>query len=249
MTAIFCAGSAADIAAQCHKCATFPSLYVIGSPMQQRVEEYTADAICRAVNLSGFMEPAWLELEDPTLRFVFTPSFHPEVCITISVTDRGALLSAIVFAERFWAIGPSAGLIVSREEISVSAEDFASWLKLFSTAKAFLETRRDGVFLDGMSAECCMVSRHFSHRFKTHVYSLPDQSFFGGILDVAWKNCKNPKVRNGLSDVASYLGLHFRREEVPDDPPISQIAVLGTPEARKEYFEMLQEVKGKKSKQ
>jgi hypothetical protein len=214
--------------------------------MKPSFEEYTADAICRAVNLPGFIEPAWPEREHPTLRIVLMPSFHPEVCITISCGDKGASVSVIVLAERFWAVGPAAGQVTGREEIPMSTETFVGWLKLFETASALVETK--GISLDGMTLEWCLVSRHHDQRVKAHVNELRDRSFVAGILDMAWINCKDPRVRNGLSDAASYIGLKFPRQEVAPDPLASRIAVLGSPEARKEYFEILERAKKARSK-
>jgi hypothetical protein len=214
-----------------------------------KLEEYTADAICHAVNLSGFVEPAWAEREHPTLRIVLTPSFHPEVCITISRAESGASISVIVLAERFWIIGPAAGIVTNREETSVQMNTFEEWLKLFNTARTYVEEGRKCLCIDGMSLECCLISRVCSQRFKAHVYQLQDGVLLAGVLDFAWRNCKNPRVRNGLSDAACYLGLKFPIQEIPPDPPTSRIAVLGTPEARKEYFEMLQQVIETKAKQ
>src|SRR6185312_5642007 len=99
--------------------------------MKLSFEEYTADAICRAMNLPCFIEPAWREREHSTLRVVLKPSLHPEVCITISRTENSASISIVTLAEQFWAKGSAAEIKNSREEISISTETFESWLKLF----------------------------------------------------------------------------------------------------------------------
>ncbi len=211
-------------------------------PFQQ---EYIADAICRAVNLPGFVEPAWSEREHPTLRILLTPSFHPEVCITISRAGNSCSISVMVLGGRFWVVGPTAGLKSSREQISASTETYEGWLNLFKKACAQAAVKGRVVCIDGMSMECCLVSRQDNQRFKTCV-DPRDHAFLKAILEVAWANCKDPKVRNGLSDAAYYLDLKFPHQEIPPDLPTSQIAILGTPEARKEYFELLQKVKGTK---
>jgi hypothetical protein len=216
--------------------------------MKLSFEEYTADAICRAMNLPGFIEPAWREREHPTLRIVLKPSFHPEVCLTISRDDRSALISVIALAESFWTQGSSVEIKSSREEFPISTETFGGWLKLFGGTFVPVAGSEKVAYADGMSLECGLVSRHVDQQFKSHVSQLPDQSFLGGILDMAWISCKDPAVRDGLSDAASYLGLNFPRQGVPPVPPSSRIAVLGDPEARKEYFEILQRAKEKRAK-
>src|SRR6185312_60388 len=110
--------------------------------MKLSFEEYTADAICRAMNLPGFIEPGWTEREHPTLRVVLKPSFHPEVCLTISRTDNGASISVIALAEQFWAKGAAAEIRSSREEISISPETFEGWLKLFN--KTYVPAEESG---------------------------------------------------------------------------------------------------------
>jgi len=59
-----------------------------------RLEDYTADAICQSMGLR-FIEHSWAQAETPTLRVVLTPSFHPELCITLSRTADAVRLSVV----------------------------------------------------------------------------------------------------------------------------------------------------------
>jgi len=217
-------------------------------PLAMLPQDYTADAICRAMNLSGFIDPAWAGGEYPTLRMVLTPSFDPEVCVTISSQNDHALISIVVLAEQFWAKFPAAVIASSREEISVSAEKFGEWLKLFETASGSIEENGRSVTIDGMISECCLVSRRGVRQFKTQGSQPAVKPFLAEILGVTWNNCSRPRVRNGLSAAACYLDLKFPIQEVPEEPPTSLIAILGTPEGRKEFFAMLEQVKKAKSK-
>jgi len=211
-------------------------------------EDYNADAICRAMNLSRFVDPDWRECEFPTLRILLTPSFHPEACITISRQEDRVFVSVDVFTKLFRGKDFAAGRR-GHERISVSAEKYEEWLSLFKTACVSAATSERFVYLDGMGFESCLVSRVGEQRLKAHASQPANTAFLSGILELVWSNCNDSRVRNVLADAASYVGLKFPRQVDPPLLPTCRIAVLGTPEARKEYFEVLQKVKGKKSKQ
>ena len=66
------------------------------------LEHYTADAICQAMGLPGFVEESWTQCDGPTLRLLLKPSFHPELCLTLFREKESTRLSVVALAERFW---------------------------------------------------------------------------------------------------------------------------------------------------
>ena len=59
------------------------------------------------------------------------------------------------------------------------------------------------------------------------------------LIDIAWSSCHQPRVRNALARTASYLDVKYPLEALPLDRPVTRLAVLGTPEDRHGYLEML----------
>jgi len=124
-----------------------------------RLEDYTADAICRAMDLAGFIEESWMQSESPTLRVVLKPSFHPELCVTVGRCSDAAMLSAVALIESFWLQGSDAYLPRESEQVSLPVSVFDEVVALFSTAHNSFDPKRSYVCADGMGSESCLVSR------------------------------------------------------------------------------------------
>jgi hypothetical protein len=209
-----------------------------------RLEDYTADAICQAMGLPSFIEDSWAQAESPTLRVVLTPSFHPELCVTLSRTADAVRLSVVALTEQFWSQRSGVYLPTEREEVHLALRDFDEALALFATAHANFDSLRRYVCIDGMGSESCLVSRTGTQRLDAHVSAhRPSGQLVERLIELAWNACRQPRVRNALSQAARYLSVEYPLEEVPPQPAITRLAVLGTPEARHDYFEMLRQSK------
>src|SRR5262245_43874983 len=106
------------------------------SPHQHamHLEDYTADNICQAMRLPGFIEAHWAQSDVPTLRVILTPSFTPELCMTFSRTDDSASVSVIALAEQFWAHRSEAYLPRDCEEARLPLGAFDDAVRLFELA-------------------------------------------------------------------------------------------------------------------
>ena len=124
--------------------------------------EYTADAICRAMNLPGFIDPSWAKAQGSTLRVVLKPSFHPELCLSACDTPDGTFISVVALTEQFWAKGPGVCLLSNREEILLPLEVLGTLVELFEKA---VDLNPSGVYIDGMGLESCLVSREGTQQF------------------------------------------------------------------------------------
>jgi len=205
-----------------------------------RLEDYTADAICRAMGLDGFIEPAWEQAENPTLRVVLTPSFHPELCITFTSTGDTAILSVVALAEQFWAQKSMVYLPTNQEQCAFSPEIFQEVQGLLREAHTAFNPERRYVCCDGMGSESCLVSRSETKRLCAHISQLEQADrFLRRLLDLAWESCHDPRVQNALAHGAWYLGIECPMREVPDREPVTRLAVLGTPQERQDLFDSL----------
>jgi hypothetical protein len=192
------------------------------------------------MNLSGFVEPSWMQHETPTLRVVLKPSFHPELCITVGSTANAAMLSVVALAEQFWARRGEVYLPSDREQVQLSASVFEEVLALFDEAHRALDPYRRHVFCDGMGSEACLVSRAGTRRLIAHVSAQrAADRFIARLIELAWSDCHQPRVLNALAQAAWYLNVKYPLRDVPPVPPVTRLAILGTAQDRHEYFEML----------
>jgi hypothetical protein len=204
------------------------------------LEEYTADAICWAMGLPGFVEQAWMQEVDPTLRVVLTPSFHPELCITLAHSSNGALLSTVVLLEQLWAQRSSVHLPHEREQVSISTAVLDEVLGLFAAAHASFDSQKRCVCVDGMGSESCLVSRAGTQKLDSNILSdTAVRQFVARLLHVAWNSCCQLRVRNALAQAARYIEMEFPMQIAPPQPHVTRLAVLGTPEERHDFFKQL----------
>lgn len=206
-----------------------------GSSM--RLEQYTADAICRSMGLDAF-EPTG---PSPAVRVLLKPSFHPEVCLTLTpdADPTRACLSVVALTESFWRQQAPRRLPELREEIAVPADVYSEAVTGLASALADRDRGDRMICVDGMGIECCHVSTDGIERFAEHVYRSTLSTFLDRLIWVAWTACRVTGVRNALADCAWYLGKDYPRESDPERPPVRRVLILGEPDARAEYFELL----------
>jgi hypothetical protein len=200
--------------------------------------QYTDEAICRSMGLAAFVEPAW---SPPTLRLLLKPSFDPEVCATLIAPAESARLSAVVLAEMLWRQPFPRVLPAWREQAALSATVFAGIAARFASALAADRQPEDRVVcLDGMPVAACLLSSTGLEQFGCSPYRREVSAFVSSLVRVAWESCRTPWVREGLAACGRYVGLDFPREPVPPAPQRLRMAVLGTPDARADFFGRLQ---------
>src|SRR6478752_6232784 len=99
-----------------------------------RLENYTSELICKAVGLKGFVEDAWRVGEAPNIRVVLTPSFHPEIVITLNGTDALWRLNVLSAKEQVWHLEMTRPVGVFDGEALISAEAFSEVKEAFHAA-------------------------------------------------------------------------------------------------------------------
>ena len=203
-------------------------------------EDYTSDTICREMNLPGFIEAPWVEAESPTLRVVLTPSFHPELCITVARGPKATLVSVVALAEHLWIQQTAVRLHSNREQVQLPLNVFEEVIDLCRAAHTGFDPNRQGICCDGMGSESCLVSRASTQRLRAHVNEHKATGLFvARLIELAWNNCRTARIRNALAHAAAYLGIKYPLEVLPGEKPITRLGILGTPEAREDYFRMI----------
>jgi hypothetical protein len=208
------------------------------------LEEYTADTICHAMNLSGFIDSSWAQAESPTLRVVLTPSFHPELCISVTRTTETNLMSIVALTERLWAKRAPVCLPHDDEQLCLSSLAYTELIEMFQAAHKKFDPERKYLCIDGMGSESCLVSKTGTWRLHAHISTHEEtRKFITRLLEFGWQGTQNPRVRNALANAASYLGVEYPLQQVPPSSPTTHIAVLGIPEDRHEFLDFLKRQK------
>jgi hypothetical protein len=65
------------------------------------------------------------------------------------------------------------------------------------------------------------------------------KKFVGRMIELAWNGCLQPRVRNALAQTAMYVDIKYPMQNVPLKPSVTRLAVLGTPEERRDIFKLL----------
>ena len=208
-----------------------------------KLEDYTADAICRAVSLPSFIEASWVEEPVSSLRVVFTPSFSPEVCVTARQGHDQNQISIKALSQHFWLEKSPHVISFDFEEVAGEPKLFDEISRLFDEARAAME-QRTGICIDGMGVEACLVAQGAVKRFSGNAIasqSLAD--FVVELINATWTRSQSISVRNALARCAFYVSEDYPVQPLPPQPPVTRLAILGTQDERTDYLEKLEAIR------
>lgn len=196
--------------------------------------QYTPDAICRAMGRPAFVERGWSPV---TLRLLLEPSFDPEVCVTLTGQAEAARLSVVALATMLSRQSAPCVLAAWRDEVAIPAPVFAQAVEGF-VAALVADREREGrmVCLDGMPVAACLLIDSGLEQFACSPYRPEVSGFVSSLVRLAWVSCQVAGVRDALAACGRYVGLNLPREPVPPTPELFRVAILGTPDARAEFF-------------
>jgi hypothetical protein len=194
------------------------------------LEQYTADAICRAMGLPGFIDPA----RPSFLRMLLKPSFDPEVCVTLSADRDRPRLSVVAFSTMFWhQPAPVPYLPAAREEVTVPRGALEDLCRDFAAAHAAAHDPSGRMIcVDGMGVEAALSGGGGVTRFAGHAFRPAVRGFVDRFVWWAWMACRTPRVRNALGACGRYVGRTYKRDIDPGAPAPVRVMVLGTFEDR-----------------
>ena len=169
--------------------------------------QYTPDTICRALGLGGFANDAQLSQSFLALRLLLTPSFHPEVCLTLRDTGESILLDMVTAQQQIWsqnALSPQPCLTHETTVCLTPADGLRlleTWVYLDPPAPPKWQ------MIDGMPVHAVLRNRGgIVQRWHTsaHVHAPLDHSIIHTLLH-AWRQAPSPALRNSLNHCARYL--------------------------------------------
>jgi hypothetical protein len=204
-----------------------------------RIDEYTPDAICQAMGLPSFTEDTSHTPERVWLRLVFMPSFHPEVCLTLTGSPQEPRVSVVALPSMLWKNASVAVPPGYREATAITlaflTEARAQVHSLLTAAEADVP----GIALDGMSVAVAAIAAGQSRRLQIHSSSPTACRIIGPLVQSAWQLLSTPLVRNALSRCAWYLGVILPEDPEPHPAQARQILVLGVEDDRRDLLRAL----------
>jgi hypothetical protein len=209
-----------------------------------RLEDYTPDAICRAMGLPAIRDDAALRGGDPSLRLLLRPSFDPEVCVTLLSGSTADQVEVRTFPELFWH-QPSAAHrpAVFTERVAVAhgvvADLARGWLETTGLLDAPGGDR--WVVIDGMPVSAWGRSGGVERELDLNVGAAGEfRHFVARVIRQLHPGLPAGRCRNGLACAGRYVDLRLPLDTLPDVDAWTRLLVLGDEEGRKEVSDVLQ---------
>lgn len=194
------------------------------------LDQYTADAVCRAMGIPRFADTRDLGNGDAAMRIVLRPSFTPEVCLTF--TDCTATVSTLY--EMLWHQPVPCTLPSVKQSFPVIAERQASFAQLLR--HAVHEIRNDDrmvIICDGMSFDVVWYNDGSIDQVSTHVIGQHVEHFISAIIQFAFTAANDDLIRNNLANCGRYVDLDLPVEKTMfETSKKMNIGVFGTPDDR-----------------
>lgn len=197
-------------------------------------EQYTDDAACFAMGLGQLVPTS----ADGVVRLVCRPSFHPEVCITLTSKE----VVAVALRSSLRKEPTPARMPELSEAATLPDGDFDSVCDAFG--QALVESHRPPkwvVIADGMDASAVRVRQGQVERFSGHAVNDEESRFVRLVLTLALSRMKSPELCNRISWCGRYLTPHDAQEfpvtEEPSlpSPKVCRVLVIGAPEDRADF--------------
>jgi hypothetical protein len=196
-----------------------------------RLEDYTADALCRAMALPGFRDEQALSQGGEGLRLLLMPSFHPEVCITV-VGGRDSAVEVRALGQMFWNMGvPSHHPPLYVDSVKIPPATAAALDSDIRSAAASAENRKDlYVTIDGMGTTGILrTSEGTTVEFEANVgTSKAFRERVGNFLRGIHVLLPSGRCRDAVADAGHYVDLELCIGDLPPDPNVSNILLLGS---------------------
>jgi hypothetical protein len=207
------------------------------------LDDYTDDAICRSMGI-GALVPDADNLGGITLRILFKPSFDPEVAITFVTSPEYSRAHIVALRTMLWLERMMCRMPEESERTALETNSVSELVESFVAHAQPPEAQDRSICIDGMGISAVMrrggdtistrgnsSARHGLRAVATHA------------IQLTWNATETPGVKNALARVARYLGQDCPLVTIPPAPPITRLLILGAPDERQEYFQMLEPAK------
>ena len=176
------------------------------------------------------------------LRLVCRPSFHPEVCVTLTPEEIVAVgLRSSLSSEPIPARMPELS-----ERAPLSEGEFETICNAF--ASALDEAARPPewvVICDGMAASAVRLRGGRSEQFSGHAVNDAESQFVVEVMSLALSKISSIPLRNRLSWCGRYAtgkqdaAFPVVPEPALPEPQVSRLLVLGKPEDRADFHRLM----------
>jgi hypothetical protein len=199
------------------------------------IDAYTPDAICRALGLEGFapapVAAGW------AARLLLLPSFHPEVCVTATMTAPAeGTLEVRVPAEQVWVAGAIPQL---------THRDGAPLPPAAAALAAPPEARTAGGMLDGMTfALALRTPESVGERHGTAATDPAVDAWLRTVLDAARAAVRDEACLRALDAARGYLRDGDWQPPDAPGPAVTRLAVLAEEVEREAVVRAIDDVRG-----
>jgi hypothetical protein len=204
-------------------------------------DAYNPDSICWALGV-GPLDPApvstgWV------LRVLLQPSFHAEVCVTITADAPSCSAEVVVPTERVSIAGPLPQFVW--RATTELATDFATDLPLALMSPP----EREHLMIDGMSFAAVLRTPTDNYEVRGGV-SLLDEAgrWIREQLVAVHARIDDPGCRRGLACAGIYVGLALACPESTSPPSSVRVAVLGPTDEREAVVRALSVAQERRAK-
>lgn len=211
------------------------------------LQDYTPEAICRALGLDGFSTGWKRGLPMQELTALLCPSFSPELHLAFWDADGQTNVRATCAESQIWGL-PQMATVSVVTEVSVVGDQSLAALEQEFRKSLEQSDKRGVVTLDGMTVH--IAWRNFDSRVVVERANPGEGDalgrFVSALVNAAFAALNDERCRDALARAGGYVGLELPLSVPVETKPKTHIGVLGTPEGRAEVLAAIQASREKK---
>lgn len=178
-------------------------------------DEYTPDAICRAMGLPAFANDPAMSRGEQVLRLLLTPSFDPEICVTLSFSGDDAAAEVRAFGESFWSKSASAEMPrMFLEAVTIPRAPLIKIpAKIRHALREVQEQEKTFAILDGIGANLLFRPAGDVLELRANVrYSEQLRRLVAAVLRHVHAGLPQGECRHALAVAGEYVEIRLSRE-------------------------------------
>jgi hypothetical protein len=167
-----------------------------------KYDDYTDDAICWSMGLRAFGAVGG----DAVVRLLCKPSFHPEMCVTLTPGTG----EVVALETQLWCEPAARKMTVLRETWAVEVSLIEDIAARFPDAVREQELQfAQHAMVDGMPVSMFSRCRGERTAFVGHPLGAAWRDLIVKILCVTFERARLPAVRTRIMECGAYLGVGF----------------------------------------
>ena len=201
------------------------------------LQDYTPNAICRALGLDGFSTGWKRGPPMQELTVLLCPSFSSELHLAFWDVDGQTKVRATCAESQIWGLTQMASVSIATE-VSVVGDQSLEGLEQEFRKSLEEPDQRGVVTIDGMSVH--IAWRNFDSRVMVEHANPGAGDALGGfvstLVSATFNALSDDRCRDSLARAGGYVGLELPLSAPVEPKPKTHIGVLGTPEGRAEVL-------------